>query len=235
MLVGVVGVPFKERRQFYRNDTVGARLGFCCYDLFIVLLFQRDAALMARKKLTDEQWKKVGDRYALGESASLLGREFGVSEGAVRKRFSTRQKKIKSVVKQIVDAEISYQNLDFGTKSLVRNITENMMKTSLNLSDASISGSEVAKNLNAIALNLSRSLMTQDVEKPSLDPESIKSIASLHLTANQAAQIGLQLLKLSQKDIAPQEPDQPSHICDAKEWLTETVKQIQEKDIVAEQ
>ena len=75
---------------------------------------------MRPSKLTPQQWQQLHDRLLTGESARSLGREFGVSEAAVRKKFASglkvRAANVRIVAEKLADAEDALQALPLSAR-----------------------------------------------------------------------------------------------------------------------
>jgi len=71
-------------------------------------------------KLTPQQWRQLHDRLLTGESARSLGREFGVSEAAVRKKFASglkvRAANVRIVAEKLADAEDALHALPLSAR-----------------------------------------------------------------------------------------------------------------------
>jgi Sigma-70, region 4 len=159
---------------------------------------------MGRKsKLTEKQWEIIGKRFLDGESARKLGDEFGVSEGAIRLRFSTQHKKIKSVANQIVAAETALKELPITTQIAARNYADQLMSISTHLAGAANFGAATAHRLSGIAHgNVAKIDDAAPLDEKSM--ESLRGIAVLTKMANESSQIGLNLLAANKEFIKEQ-------------------------------
>lgn len=160
---------------------------------------------MARpSKLTESQVQEIEFRMANGESASSLAREFGVSEGAIRKRVSTNVKKIKEVANQIVAAETALNSLPVSTRVSTRSLADKLLAISGHLASAAEYGASTAHRLSAIA---NSQLDKMDDANPMGDIELIKGISGLTKMANDASEIPLNLLKAAKDGVGVTEED----------------------------
>lgn len=150
---------------------------------------------MARpSKLTDAQWEAIGKRLLAGESAAALSREFGVSKAAISVRFSKRTEAVKSVAKQIVETERALSFLNVSEQIAARSLADDLKAISEHLAGAARFGAATSHRLAGIAHNKVAEI---DDAKP-LDEESLaslKGIAVLTRMANDASEIGLNLLR----------------------------------------
>ena len=90
-------------------------------------------------KLTPEQWEALRKRLLAGETARVLGREFGISDTAIHKKFGANQ-------------EVSLQSLR------VRNVAQKLAESSEALESLPISQRPVAIDLASKLRNISASL-----------------------------------------------------------------------------
>lgn len=150
---------------------------------------------MARpSKLTDAQWESIGKRLLAGESAAALSREFGVSKAAISVRFSKRTEAVKSVAKQIVETERALSFLNVSEQIAARSLADDLKAISEHLAGAARFGAATSHRLAGIAHN---KVVEIDDAKP-LNEESLaslKGIAVLTRMANDASEIGLNLLR----------------------------------------
>jgi hypothetical protein len=152
---------------------------------------------MARKSpLTDKQWSDIERRLLNGESANSLAKEFGISEGAIRKRFGAKVRTIKEVGKQLVDAELALENLDIGTKVRTRKYADELKAM---LGSLTTAGALSAKTSSKLALIAHAQAELIDPRKTiEENKEAIRSVMAFQAGANNAAQIGLGLMKTNQ-------------------------------------
>jgi hypothetical protein len=150
---------------------------------------------MARpSKLTDAQWEVIGKRLLAGEPAAKLSREFGVSKAAISVRFSKRNETIKNVANQIVETERALSFLNVSEQIAARSLADDLKAISEHLAGAARFGAATSHRLAGIAHNKVSEI---DDAKP-LDEESLtalKGIAVLTRMANDASEIGLNLLR----------------------------------------
>ncbi len=158
---------------------------------------------MAKQKLSDKQWEIVGKRYLAGESASALGREFGVTEAAIRKRFSAKHSEIKKVANQLVAAEQAFEALPLSSKLEVRTLADKLKSISGHLAGAAELG---AINSHRLATLTNTAIEKIDDVNPLGSVEELRTVAALTDLANKAAVIPLALLNAN-KDKMPETPD----------------------------
>lgn len=156
---------------------------------------------MARpSKLTEKQWDVVGKRFLSGESASALGREYGVSEAAIRKRFSAKHAQIKTVANQLATAEKALESLPISARLEARTLADRLKGISEHLAGAAELGAMTAHRLSVIANTEAQKV---DETNPMDSISQLKSVAALTDMANKASTIGLNLLAASKGQVQP--------------------------------
>ncbi len=156
---------------------------------------------MGRKSsLTEKQWETIGRRLVDGEAGRVLAREFGISEAAIRKRFGAQVKEIKDVANQLVAAESAFKALPIGAQISARTLADKLVSISEHLCGAAEYGAATAHRLSGIAHG---KVALIDDAKP-LSEESVselKGIAVLTKMANEASEIGVNLLRANKETI----------------------------------
>ena len=154
---------------------------------------------MGRKsKLNEKQWAEVQRRMLDGEPIRALAREFGVSEGSLRAQKSKRVETIKEVANQVVATECAIKSLDFDAQCAVNDYASKLRAMASNLLSAAHSGSVTSARLAAIAEKESQKI---NPDEPMESAEQLQAIAALNRLGNDAAAIGLQVIKLNQDAI----------------------------------
>jgi hypothetical protein len=159
-------------------------------------------------KLTEAQWDEIRRRLLDGERAADLAREYGVSKTRISENVSKRANAVKDVAKQIVAAEASFRKLSvseqFDTVSILRNLTDTLG----HLSSAAAYNAATAHRLAGIA-----HLKAAEIDDAApLTEESLgalKGIAVLTRMANEASEIGLNLVRAN-KEVFANSEDAPS-------------------------
>lgn len=158
---------------------------------------------MGRKsKLNEKQWADVQRRMLDGEPIRALAREFGVSEGSLRAQKSKRVETIKEVANQVVATECAIKSLDFDAQCAVNDYASKLRSMASNLLSAAHSGSVTSARLAAIAEKESQKI---NPDEPMESAEQLQAIAALNRLGNDAAQIGLQVLKANQAAVEVKE------------------------------
>ena len=145
-------------------------------------------------KLTEKQWEIVGKRFLACESARALSREFEVTEGGIRKRFSAQFTQIKTVANQIVATEATLSSMSISAQISTHTLADQLRSISGHLAGAANFGAATAHRLSGIA----HSKVQEIDDAAPLDEESLqalKGVAVLNRMANEASEIGISLLR----------------------------------------
>ena len=144
-------------------------------------------------KLSPGQWEEIGRRLAKGERASDLAKEFGVSKTRVSERFSARTETVKAVANQLVAAEEALRSLPVSEQLSALSLADDLRAISTHLASAAKFGSATAHRLAGIAHAKVQEI--DDAAPLTADSlESLKGVAVLTRMANDASQIGVNLL-----------------------------------------
>lgn len=156
---------------------------------------------MARpSKLTDKQWETIGKRLLDGDSNAALAREFKISPAAISIRFSKRTEQVKTVANQIVETDRALSLLNVSEQIAAVTLADQLKAISTHLAGAGKFGAMTAHRLSGIAQ--SKSLEIDD-SAPLTDTsrDSLRDIAVLTKMANDASDIGVNLLKANKEHI----------------------------------
>lgn len=162
-------------------------------------------------KLTPAQWTEVERRLLAGETASALGREFGVSEGGIRKRFavgasiSEQSTKVRAVAEKLADAETALQSLPVAQRPVAMDLAEKLRSISYSLGSAAELGARTAHRLQALA---NSEVSKVDDAEPLASVEALRGVSALTKLANDSASIALNLLAAN-KDTVKRLNDDP--------------------------
>ena len=143
-------------------------------------------------KLTDIQWEAIGKRLLAGEKGARLAREYGVSTASISVRFSKRTQNVKDVAKQIVATDKAVFLLNGNERIEAFNLADELKAISKDGASAARYGMQTAHRLSKIAnAQADRIEETANLEE---NTEALKSVMAMTRGANDAAQIGLNLL-----------------------------------------
>lgn len=160
---------------------------------------------MARpSKLTPAQWVEVERRLLAGETARALGREFGMSEAGIRKRFGANQSvsaqssQVRTVAEKLADANTALQALPVAQRAVAVDLSEKLRSISVSLSCAAELGAKTAHRLQALANN---EVAKVDDAEPLKSLESLRNVGVLTKLANDSAATGLNLLAANKETV----------------------------------
>jgi hypothetical protein len=154
-------------------------------------------------KLNIRQWAEIERRHINGESLRALGKEFGVSPGTISERISKRIPEHKELAKTIAYAETTFDSLPISDQVTVRSLADDLKGISKHLISAATYGVMTSHRLAGIAHGQIDRI--DDADPFSSDSaEIIKGINALTKTSNDAAQLGIELLKAN-KDQSSEE------------------------------
>lgn len=165
-------------------------------------------------KLTEKQWAGIEKRLLAGEAGCALAKEHGVSYNAIKKRLSAQVNQTKDAAKQIIAAESALAELSISSQINAVNLAAKMRAVGEHLAGAAHYGAMTAHRLTYLANNEACKL---DDAAPidSASIETVKNIAALTRTANEAGMIGMALIKTS-KDESEKPNDSLNTITDAE-------------------
>ena len=151
-------------------------------------------------KLTEAQWEEVRRRVLAGEKPADLAREYGIARGRISERVSKRVEGIKTVAKQIVEAEASLKALPVSEQLDALNLADDLKSISKHLASAARYGSATAHRLSGIAHG---KVVEIDDAAPLTDESfaALKGIAALTKMANEASEIGVNLLRANKEEV----------------------------------
>ena len=152
-------------------------------------------------KLTDHQLDTIKARIAKGEKPSDLAKEFGVSRSALSERVSEQVGKIKAVAHDLVKAETALKSLTPSDQVAAVDFAAKLRSISEHLQAAAEVGSRTAHRLATMArTQLDR---VKDGE-PMAGDVHLQGAAILTKMANEASEIGLNLLKANKDAVDEQ-------------------------------
>ena len=148
-------------------------------------------------KLTPEQWEDLHKRLLAGEPARVLGREFGLSEAAIRKKFGANQKvsaqssQVRTVAEKLADSAAALEALPISQRPVAIDLAAKLRNISNSLACAAELGAATAHRLNALA---NTEVAKVDDAEPLTSIDNLKSVGVLTKLANESAHVALNLL-----------------------------------------
>lgn len=164
-------------------------------------------------KLTPQQWSEVERRLLAGETARALGREFGVSEAAIRKKFGAHQSisaqstQVRTVAEKMLDADRALMALPVAQRPVAVDIFESLRDASVSLGHAARLGAKTAHRLQALA---NSEVTKVDDADPMASLETLKGVSALTKLANDSASIALNLLAANKDRIQRLDDETPT-------------------------
>lgn len=147
---------------------------------------------MARKSvLSEKQWAQIQSRLLAGEGIRPLAREFGVSDTAIRKRFSSQNKQVKDVAQQVVAADAAFKALPVSLQITAQSLIDDLKAVSMHLAGAAKFGAATAHRLSGIAHGQVDKI---DDANPMESQDVLQGISALMKIANDSSTIGMNLL-----------------------------------------
>lgn len=167
-------------------------------------------------KLTDDQWGEVERRLLSGETARALGREFGVSEGAIRKKFGAHQKvsaqstQVRTVAEKLAEANIALTALPPSQRAIAVSLAEKLRSISASVASAAELGARTGHRLHALA---NSEVAKVDDANPLESIEALKSVGVLTKLANESLAPALNLIAANKDAVQrlnEEEPELPA-------------------------
>jgi hypothetical protein len=188
-------------------------------------------------KLTPAQWAEVERRLIAGETARALGREFGISEAAIRQKFgtttrvSTQSAQVKETAQKIAEANAALEGLPPSQRPVAIELSEILRNTSVSLGRAAELGAKNSHRLQSLA---NTELQKVDDATPLSDEKSVaslKTVAILTKMANDAAVVPTNLLAANKdrlKESPEDDPEKPRGVlvvpglmADTQDWAAQ--------------
>lgn len=163
-------------------------------------------------KLTEAQWEEIKRRLLDGESGRALAEEFGVSETAIRKKVSSQVSEIKNVANQIVNTQSALSRLPISSQISAQSLAQRLMSISGHLAGAADYGAATAHRLAGIA-HMRAAEIDDATPLTEESVQTLKGIAALTRMANEASEIGVNLLKAN-KDKPLEAEEKPTMTID---------------------
>lgn len=184
-------------------------------------------------KLTDAQWSEIERRLLEGETARSLGREFGVSEGAIRKKFGAHQKvsaqstQVRTVAEKIAEANTALAALPPSQRPAAVSLAEKLQNISESLASAAALGAATSHRLSALAnVEVSKIDDAKVLSAESLD--AMRGVAALTKLANESSNIAINLLSANKETvkIINSAPTAPVRTLDTKKLSSAALREL---------
>jgi hypothetical protein len=186
---------------------------------------------MGRKsKLTPAQWAEVERRVLSGETASALGREFGISETAIRNKLATKENlseqslKVREVAEKLAGAEMALQSLHPRQREAAVDLAEKLRNISTSLACAAELGAKTAHRLQALS---NSEVAKVDDADPMASLDSLRNVGVLTKLANDSAAIALNLVAANKETVVRLNAETPKPAAiPAARLSTEALREI---------
>ncbi len=156
---------------------------------------------MGRKSsLNEKQWAEIERRSIAGEPGRRLAAEFGITEGAIRKRLGAQVKQIKTVANQIVETNRALKELPIGAQISAQTLAEELMAISMHLASTAKYNAATAHRMAGIANAKAAEI---DDAAPLTDESraALRDVGVLVAMSNNASEVPLGLLKANKESI----------------------------------
>lgn len=170
---------------------------------------------MGRKSaLTPEQWAIVERRHLIGgESINSLAKEFGVNEGTIRKKINPNKseqeksaKPLRELAHEKIGAEKTLRDISeivasmpMARQQTFNDLTRALTNISGHLASAAEYGAATAHRLSGIAHN--KVAEVDDSAPLAENIATLKDVAILTKMANEASEIGVNLLRANKDEV----------------------------------
>ena len=165
---------------------------------------------MARpSKLSPDQWKEVERRVAEGEGIRALARECGVDEAAIRRKVSPQTPQVRTVARQLADAQTALSALPVPQQYAAVSLAEKLRNISRSLASAAELGAATAHRLHALA---NSEVSKVDDAEPMASLDSLRNVGVLTRLANDSSHIALNLLAANKDRIKAAEEEEAERV-----------------------
>lgn len=159
---------------------------------------------MARpSKLTPEQWQAIEGRFAAGETASALAREFGIDEAAIRRKFRRDSPKVREVAEKLAAAHTALAELPKHQQPIAIGLADHLQAISASALQAARHGADTSAQFAAVANRQTHQFVrAMNDAGENADPmehqEKLQAISALTKISNDAMAPALVLIKANQ-------------------------------------
>lgn len=150
---------------------------------------------MGRKsKLSDEQWRVLGERLMAGEVAANLSREYGVPKSSISERFAEQMRTVRNVAQKVADVQAEVATLPPAQRRAVNMLADKLLAISEKMAGGAEMAASTFVGLKSIA---NAQFLKIDPMEPFKDADSIlafKTLGALTDMANKVAITPMNLL-----------------------------------------
>lgn len=152
-----------------------------------------------KPSLTPYQITDLARRLAGGETLSGLSRETGIPVSTLHRVVGSQTAHVKGVAMEVAAVSRKVSALPDYEQALVMDLAGELRVTSDNLAAAGRLGAQTAHRLMALANEQAAKL--DDIDPVGEDGNNLKAVIALIRTANDAAQTGLNLMKVGTESL----------------------------------
>jgi hypothetical protein len=157
--------------------------------------------------------EEIKRRYAAGESARALAREFKCGAATISRHCSRKVERIKVAASKVVEADQALAALPAEERGLALRLADDMKATAGNLARAARAGSATAAQLAEMAHERAKGVrLAAPAQDGSLiDKAALADVGSLSFAANRAMSPALRLV-IANRDAPPPPPDDEDEV-----------------------
>ena len=157
-----------------------------------------------KSSISPELLLELTKRHAEGATLSELSRSEGIPVSTLHRVLGAKTSQLTKVSRQIAKVNKEIDLLPYPDRSLAIDLAGELRITSDNLAAAGRLGAQTAHRLMALANEQAAKL--DDVDPVGENGDNLKAVIALIRTANDAAQTGLNLMKVGTESL-PTAPD----------------------------
>ena len=146
-------------------------------------------------KLSGDAWAEIQRRLAGGAGVRSLAREYGVDASAISRRFSQQTQQVRDLARRLAEVQSDVAALPVHQQHLVLQLADELRQITGDLTRAARASSATAREL---AERAHRQVQKIDHRAPLTETSmaTLEGASSLTRCANEAAHIGLRVLKI---------------------------------------
>ncbi len=145
-------------------------------------------------KLSQDAWAQIERRLAGGAGVRMLAREFAIDPAAISRRFPQQSQHLRAIARRLADVQNDVAALPVQQQHLVLQLADELRHITRNLTGAARAGSATARALSERAYS-----QAQQIDRCASSTETamaaLEGVGALTRCANEAASIGLKVLK----------------------------------------
>lgn len=150
-------------------------------------------------KLSNDEWKAIETLVSAGESIRAVARRYGVAESSIRSRgVSAHSAQVRDAAHRLAAAQTALSELPVAHQALALALADELRTVSRNLAVAARLGSATAQTL---------ALQANERAQALVDVDDLRMVSALTRTANEAAVVGLQMLRNNQDQMRDDEAE----------------------------